>query len=77
VPHGWKQLNEHGEYIHWRRPGKRDGTSASTVGNVFYCFSTSTQFRAEKGYSKFSTYALLEHRGDESKAAKHLAGIKA
>lgn len=76
-PHGWTYQSAHNEYTYWCRPGKRNGVSASTIGDVFYCFSTSTEFKAEKGYSKFSTYALLEHRGDMNRAAKHLAGIKA
>jgi hypothetical protein len=37
-----------------------------------YVFSTSTEFEAERGYSKFSAYALLDHGRDFQAAAKAL-----
>src|SRR5207249_11853439 len=59
-----------------RRPGKPGpGPSATTDhgGTAYlYVFSTSTVFEAERGYSKFSAYALLEHGGDVHAAAKEL-----
>jgi putative DNA primase/helicase len=35
-------------------------------------FSTSTVFESERGYSKFSAFALLEHGGDFKAAAEAL-----
>lgn len=77
-PHGWRYVRTHGEHDYWVRPGKegREGISASTVGDVFYCFSTSTGFDAQMGYTKFSVYALLNHAGNQSAAAKALATMR-
>ncbi len=36
-------------------------------------FSTSTTFEPERGHSKFSAYALLNHGGDVKAAARELA----
>lgn len=76
TPHGWQavwKLNSGG--IGWRRPGKTVGISATTGrndGDNLYVFTTSTEFEAERPYSKFAAYALLEHGGDYSAAAKQL-----
>jgi archaellum biogenesis ATPase FlaH len=40
--------------------------------DLLYVFSSSTEFDADKSYSKFAAYAVLEHGGDFSKAALHL-----
>lgn len=73
--HGWTRLFDHGERTHWCRPGKTPpDTSATTIEDgPLYVFSTSTEFEPEVGYSKFHAYALLEHGGDDSAAARHLA----
>ena len=77
------QIDEHqfferdGE-IFWRRPGKTEGISATTgyAGTGYlYVFSTSTLFDAERGYSKFSAFALLNYDGDHSAAAMTLASL--
>lgn len=75
-PHGWGIVFERGGEAYWRRPGKSEGLSATTDYNgsgLFYCFSTSTVFEPERGYNKFSAYALLNHGGDFAAAARHLA----
>lgn len=73
IAHGWKLLKD-GENQEWQRPGKMDsGKSATFNGLCFYVFSSSAEpFEANKGYSKFSAYALLEHGGDFSAAASAL-----
>jgi putative DNA primase/helicase len=74
-PHGWVFVYARGETSFWRRPGKVTGISASTnyMGcSFFYCFTTSTGFDSEKGYTKFSAYALLNHGGDYAAAARAL-----
>lgn len=78
APHGWQFVRQHGERLHWCRPGKnpRDGISATTTGDVFYCFSSSTVFDVERGYSKFATYAVLEHHGDMRQAARELCATQ-
>jgi hypothetical protein len=77
-PHGWQFVREQGGRAHWVRPGKeaRDGISATTTGDVLYCFSSSTAFEAERGYNKFQAYAILEHSGDMSQAARHLLTLQ-
>ncbi len=70
--HGWTQISQ-GENEHWRRPGKDCGTSATLKDGVFYVFSTSAApFEADRGYSPFQVYSLLEHNGDFAAAAREL-----
>ncbi|MCL4198923.1 MAG: AAA family ATPase [Phycisphaerales bacterium] len=72
IKHGWT-LVVSGENEHWCRPGKDRGTSATLKNGVLYVFSTNaTPFEAEKGYSPFAVYAILEHNGDFTAAASAL-----
>jgi putative DNA primase/helicase len=75
-PHGWQPLFTSGHTTYWRRPGKTTGVSATTGRDPqrdrLYVFSTSTEFEAERPYTKFGAYALLEHGGDYHAAAKEL-----
>lgn len=75
VPHGWQPVHEKGEATIWRRPGKRDGGSATTNyhgSDLFYPFTTSTEFEANRGYNKFAVYTILNHNGDFRAAASSL-----
>ena len=75
-PHGWKRLWTRSGVTYWRRPGKKEGVSATTNygdSGLLYVFSTSTGFEANRGYGKFGAYALLEHGGDFRSAARRLA----
>ncbi len=75
-PHGWRPLFIAADgNQHWRRPGKDRGTSATVNeggAGVLYVFSTSTDFDAERAYSKFAAYAVLNHNGDFAAAARAL-----
>ncbi len=72
LKHGWTQVRG-GDNEHWRRPGKDSGTSATLKEGVFYVFSTSAApFEADRGYSPFQVYSLLEHNGDYAAAASML-----
>ena len=75
-PHGWRPLFIAGDgNQHWRRPGKDRGTSATVNERgegVLYVFSTSTTFDAERAYSKFAAYTVLNHGGDFAAAARTL-----
>jgi hypothetical protein len=74
-PHGWRAVYSRGGVTYWRRPGKNAGISASTnYGgyDLFYPWTTSTEFEDLRGYSKFSVYGLLEHGGDFEAAARKL-----
>ena len=75
-PHGWKKVFARGGVTHWRRPGKDIGTSATTgytEADTLMVFSSSTPFDVSPAsYSKFGAYALLNHKGDQSAAARAL-----
>jgi P4 family phage/plasmid primase-like protien len=74
---GWAHVFTRGATRYWRRPGKKDGISATTghAGDRdrLYVFTSSTDFEPEVPYTKFGAYALLNHRGDHAAAAKALA----
>ncbi|MDH6460891.1 hypothetical protein M2302_001057 [Micromonospora sp. A200] len=78
-PHGWTEVHRPGggQVRYWRRPDKAVGISATTNArgtDRFHNFSTSAHpFDAEQSYSKFGAYALLNHGGDHSAAARDLA----
>ena len=77
TPRGWRLLGQHGSTRYWQRPGKTDPGPSATTGHAddrdrLYVFTTSTEFEAERPYTKFGAYALLEHGGDHSAAAKEL-----
>ncbi len=77
TPRGWRMYDDRGGVQHWTRPGKAFGLSATTGhcssdtrGDLFYCFSSSCDpIEANKGYSKFELFTLLEHDGDFGAAA--------
>jgi putative DNA primase/helicase len=79
-PHGWRLVRTRGDERFWLRPGKqpatRDECSATTGygdrGDWLWVFSTSTEFDTETTYSKFAAYAVLEHGGNYTAAAKAL-----
>lgn len=55
--------------IHWTRPGKNFGISASVVTatdgvEVLYVFTTSTGLQSEHCYNKFEAFKNLIHNGD-------------
>ena len=73
--HGWTTVARKGETIYLRRPGKQTGISA-TLGfvapGILYVFSTSTGFDAPRSYDPFGVFAILEHGGDFTAAARAL-----
>jgi hypothetical protein len=78
-PLGWKKIiTESNGTTKWCRPGKEFGISAtSNHGGTdkFYVFSSSTIFEPERSYSKFAVFALVEHQGDFSAAARALRSL--
>ncbi|MFD4934457.1 phage/plasmid primase, P4 family, partial [Streptomyces virginiae] len=77
TPHGWKGLFVSGGTTYWQRPGKDGREPSATTGHRMdrdrlYVFTTSTEFIAERPYTKFGAYALLNHSGDHSAAAREL-----
>ena len=78
-PHGWIFLNEDTDGVgQWQRPGKRNPGLSATANfggsDLLWVFTTSSVFDANTGYSKFAAYAVLNHGGDYSAAAKALRG---
>jgi hypothetical protein len=76
-PHGWVPLRQRGVVTYWRRPGKGEGISATTNyagSGLLYVFSTNVApFEADTAYTPFAAYAVLEHGGDFTAAARALA----
>ena len=71
-PAGWVEVFTRGDVSYWRRPGKTFGISATTNfggSDLFYPFTSSTEFEPETSYTKFGAFALLEHGSDYSRAA--------
>ena len=67
--HGWTLIHD-GANQHWCRPGKTGSTSATCKAGVLYVFSSNADpFEANRAYSPFAAYALLEHDGDFPAAA--------
>ncbi len=64
---GWKLIGQDRERLHFCRPGKSEGVSAtlSKAGKVFWVFSTSTDLPAEKGMSPFDLFTHLKHRRED------------
>lgn len=77
TPHGWTISSRDATTTYWTRPGKNIGVSATTGRaqdrDRLYVFSSSTIFAPETPYTKFGAYALLNHGGDLSAAARTLA----
>jgi hypothetical protein len=79
-PHGWRCLDTDPDAhdARWLHPNATSQLSAHIrhVGDgkpVLKVFTTSTVFETDgKAYTRFGAYALLNHGGDMSAAAKHL-----
>jgi putative DNA primase/helicase len=72
--HNWTITGNNAKETFLCRPGKDSGTSA-TFGyypKTFICFSSSTKFLPEKGYTPFQVRAILEFDGDIQKCVEKL-----
>jgi len=76
IPLGWARLGRSSDITYWRRPGKKDGISASTNWKnygLFFPYTTSVDgLKQLKGYTKFNLYTTLNHGGNYREAAKTL-----
>lgn len=76
VENGWDIVgNTRGRSIRLRRPGQTHSKSSAlfdTETRVFNCFSSSTMFECDKGYTASSLFIELECDGDTSEAYKKL-----
>jgi len=72
-PHGWHALDPDG--TRWKHPAATSNLSATVTNDVLFVFSTSTPFEPTSGggphgYTRFRAWAVLEHAGDLSAAAR-------
>lgn len=75
LPLGWQWVYKRGDKWHLRRPGKTSGTSATLsdiTGNLYVFSEECHPLQSFQHYSKFHFYALTEHGGNHSAAAKAL-----
>ena len=75
LPAGWQEMYTRDGVTYWQRPGKTVGISGTTNyadTDLFYVFTSSTEFDPNTAYSKFGAYTVLEHDGDHSRAAAAL-----
>lgn len=72
---GWKFFRENSQYRYYTRPDRPEsGISASFSKShrLFYIWSTSTEFNAEKWYTPATVLSILQFNGDAKKLFAHL-----
>jgi len=72
---GWTIVSENSINYFLKRPGtstSRWSASLRKEDNLFYVFSTSTEFESDKAYPPASVYGTLKHNSDWSATAKDL-----
>lgn len=81
-PHGWRcaSADGDGDGAIWLHPRHTSSCSATIRNGCLFVYSTNTPFNVTEssnpnGYTKFRAYAVLEHGGDMSAAARALRGI--
>jgi hypothetical protein len=75
VPHGWVEVGGG-----WRHPTATAPHSATISKDSLYVYSSNTPFEQTlegepHGYDKFDAYAVLNHAGDKSAAARALRAV--
>lgn len=73
--HGWTLVRSKKDKAYYKRPGTSDSKTSGNFDhekNWFSVFSTSTEFKEETAYLPYSVYAILEHKGNFTKAAAAL-----
>ena len=80
-PHGWRctSADPDGDGAIWLHPRATSMCSATIRSGCLFVYSTNTPFNVTEssnpnGYTKFRAYAVLEHGGDMSAAARALRG---
>jgi putative DNA primase/helicase len=78
IPLGWSRIGKQREngMQFWRRPGKKEGISASTNYkgyNLFFPYTTHyNELTPQRGYTKFRLLAHLKYSGDYRETARAL-----
>ncbi len=72
--YGWDEFKEDHKYIWFTRPGKDSGVSASwnKETEIFFVFTSSTEFEPDKGYHPATILALLKFANDKKKTYRYL-----
>ena len=81
TPHGWRCLcsDPDADGARWLHPTHTSSCSATIRNGCLFVYSSNTVFDATeagypRGYTKFRAFALLNHDGDLSAAARSLTG---
>jgi len=74
IANGWTEAKQTSKAVLLTRPGKTKGISASFLiaENLFYVFTSSSDFENSKAYNASQVYTILNHNGDYSEASKEL-----
>ncbi len=73
---GWTIVGNIGDRVHWTRPGKKAGTSATLHPDMgLFIFSTSTNLPSERPLDKFGYLAWSRFNGDFGEAARYVRGL--
>ena len=81
-PHGWYCLDPDGDAdgARWRHPSASAAWSATVRHGLLFVYSGNTPLEVTEpgqphGYTRFRAWAVLEHGGDLSAAARHARGL--
>jgi len=72
---GWTIVRENNRMVYVLRPGDTKAESSGVVfkdSGLFFPFTTSTQFEAEKPHDAFQAFVVLAHNGDFQSAIREL-----
>jgi hypothetical protein len=75
--YGWSIVGESSKYIYMLRPGSTDSKTSGVIfkdSELFWPWTTSTDFEAEQPYDGFQCYTILEHGGDFHRAIDDIRG---
>lgn len=78
IQNSWRVVGESTKYIYMLRPGDTDAKTSGVIfkdSNLFWPFTTSTQFQAEQPYDAFQCYAVINHNGDFLEASREIAKL--
>lgn len=72
--YGWKQIKENNQFIWYVRPGKSEGISASfnKQKNIYFIFSSSTEFEPSCGYFPSMVLSKLQFSNDNKEVYRYL-----
>ena len=78
LKYGWTIVRENERYIYVKRPGTTTSEDSGRIfkdSGLFWPWTTSTEFTAERPYDAFHIYILMEHNGDMNKAVAALSKL--